>query len=261
MPVQTFPAPSPPQTPIPAQITAHPPNPPKSQFRQCQSRHPPPPHPKLPSPRKSQPIHQIPPNHSSDNASPDTRPHPTPNSHPRANHSPSAKSPQITVQTMPVQTPAPSPPQTPVPAQITAHPPNPINHSSDTGPSFRLTNISSQVYNCSAYLTHPCQCDPPEPRPSDWRKRFHDWNSPPSEIHLHAGLLPVDPSAGGCQAGPRRSTGTSTNWDAARTSRHTTWWRNWPLTRAVYWPASRRHTHTNTNTNTRPPGHPPTRRQ
>ena len=66
MPVQT-PAPSPPQTPIPAQITAHPPNPPKSQFRQCQSRHPPPPHPKLPSTRKSQPILQIPPNHSSDN--------------------------------------------------------------------------------------------------------------------------------------------------------------------------------------------------
>ena len=87
MPVQT-PAPSPPQTPIPAQITAHPPNPPKSQFRQCQSRHPTipaqitahppnppksqfrqcqsrhpsPPHPKLPSPRKSQPIRQIPPN-------------------------------------------------------------------------------------------------------------------------------------------------------------------------------------------------------
>ena len=123
MPVQT-PAPSPPQTPIPAQITAHPPNPPKSQFRQCQSRHPPPPHPKLPSPRKSQPIHQIPPNHSSDNASPDTRPLPTPNSRPHTNHSPSTKSPQITVQTMPVQTPAPSPPQTPIHAQITAHPPD-----------------------------------------------------------------------------------------------------------------------------------------
>ena len=121
--------PSPPH-PIPAQITAHPPNPPKSQFRQCQSRHPSPPHPKLPSPRKSQPIHQIPPNHSSDNASPDnaspdTRPLPTPNSRPRANHSPSTKSPQITVQTMPVQTPDPSPPQTPILAQITAHPPNP----------------------------------------------------------------------------------------------------------------------------------------
>ena len=253
MPVQT-PAPFPPQTPVPAQITAHPPNPPKSQFRQCQSRHPPPSHPKLPSPRKSQPIHQIPPNHSSDNASPDTRPLPTPNSRPRANHSPSTKSPQITVQTMPVQTPAPFPPQTPIPAQITAHPPNPPksqfrqtmpvqtpdpshpklpsprksqpirvkspqitvqttvspdtrspletpvpranhspscqippNHSSDNAiqtpapphpphknhppippkspksqfrPDFQLTNISSQVYNCSADLTHLCLCDP-----------------------------------------------------------------------------------------------------
>ena len=56
MPVQT-PAPFPPQTPVLAQITAHPPNPPKSQFRQCQSRHPPPP-PPIPSPKKS---HSIPP--------------------------------------------------------------------------------------------------------------------------------------------------------------------------------------------------------
>ena len=229
------------------------------------------PHPRAPkvAPKKSQPIHQIPPNHSSDNASPDTRPLPTPNSRPRANHSPSFKSPQITVQTMPVQTPDPSPPQTPVPAQITAHPSNPPK-SQFRHPSPQLTNISNEVYNCSSELTHPCLCAPKKlrlrvwrRRSSDWRRRLHDWNIPLSEIQLYAGLLPVDPSAGGCQAGPRRSTGTSTNRDAARTSRHTTWWRNWPLNRAVYWPASRRHTHTHThtNTNTRPPGHAPTRRQ
>ena len=188
MPVQT-PAPSPPQTPVPAQITAHPPNPPKSQFRQCQSRHPPPPHPKLPSPRKSQPIHQIPPNHSSDNASPDTRPLPTPNSRPRANHSPSAKSPQITVQTMPVQTPAPPP--TPNSHPHKNHTPSPKSPKSQFRQDFQLTKISNEVYNCSSELTHPCLCAPEKlrlrvwrRRSSDWRRRFHDWNIPLSEIQL-----------------------------------------------------------------------------
>ena len=166
-PVQT-PAPPHPKTPVHAQITAHPQNPPKSQFRHRQSRHPPhptpklpstrksqpihkippnhspstksprqsrhPPHPtpKLPSTRKSQPIHKIPPNHSPDNASPDTRPSPPQNSRPRANHSPSTKSPQIPVQTTPVQTPAPPHPKTPVHAQ---------NHS----PSLKSPQITVQT--------------------------------------------------------------------------------------------------------------------
>ena len=134
MPVQT-PDPSPPQTPAPAQITAHPPNPPKSQFRQCQSRHPTPPHPKLPSPRKSQPIHQIPPNHSSDNASPDTRPLPTPNSRPRLQitaHPPNPPKSQFRQ----CQSRHPTPPHPKLPSPRKSQPIRqiPPNHSSDNHP-------------------------------------------------------------------------------------------------------------------------------
>ncbi len=60
-----------------------------------------------------------PPNHSSDNTSPN------PNSRHEKKHSPSPKSPQITVQT------TPRPTQTHGRPKITAHPPNPPNHSSD----------------------------------------------------------------------------------------------------------------------------------
>ena len=63
----------------------------------------------LPTRPTSPPIPQIPKNHSpvQTTPSPDNPPSPRPN------HSPSPKSPKITVQTMPVQTPAPFPPQIP----------------------------------------------------------------------------------------------------------------------------------------------------